>query len=64
MTLPILFLVAILLFSGLFAWWQSGRKSTEGPVRAMMFVGYFWLYTFGLVLLAVLVYWGRQRFFL
>lgn len=63
MSLAIAGLLVIMVVSALAAWWQAGRKTAETPVRIMMFVGYFWLFTFIQLLLAVLGYQGWQRFF-
>lgn len=55
-------LLAILAVSGLGGWLLSRNKPVEKPVKAMLFVGYFWGLAFSLLILAVLAYLGWQRF--
>jgi hypothetical protein len=64
MNMAIAGLLGILLISAVIAWWLVRQKPQERPVKIMMFVGYFWLSTFLQLLLAVLLYFGWQRFFL
>lgn len=61
MPLVILLLLGILAISALTSWWISGRKSTDKPVRVMIFVGYFWLLTFVQIVLVVAGYLLWQR---
>lgn len=57
-------LLGMLAVSSVLAGWLSRRKAAEKPVRVMMFIGYFWLLTFLQLLLATLLYYIGQRFFL
>ncbi|MGD0961305.1 MAG: hypothetical protein ABSB19_15970 [Methylomonas sp.] len=49
-------ILLITLFSGLGGWWLSAGKTTDKPVRIMLFVGYFWLLAFIQLVLAGLGY--------
>ncbi|MGR8929353.1 MAG: hypothetical protein ACU836_01850 [Gammaproteobacteria bacterium] len=63
MNTGLLLLLVVLVLSGLLGWWLAGRKVQEKPVRVMMFVGYFWLFTFLQLALLALLYFVRQHFF-
>ncbi len=55
----LLVVVAISAFGG---WMLIFRKAVEKPVKAMLFVGYFWLLAFVQLILAALAYFLWQRF--
>jgi hypothetical protein len=55
-------LLILTLVSTLGAWWWSAGKTTEKPLRAMMFVGYFWLLAFAQLLLFGLIYTLWQHY--
>ncbi|OAI20451.1 hypothetical protein A1359_03030 [Methylomonas lenta] len=59
----IVYLLGVLLISTGCSWWIIRRKVEEKPVKVMMFVGYFWLFTFGQLLLFTLLYFIYQRFY-
>jgi len=63
MPASIIALLLALVLSALGGWWLSAGKTTEKPVRVMMFVGYFWLLAFVQVLLIALAYFLKQHFF-
>jgi uncharacterized membrane protein YedE/YeeE len=62
MSLALLGLLLMLVVSAVCSWWLAVRKTTEKPVRAMIFIGYFWLLSFVQIMLAVLVYLAWQHF--
>lgn len=61
--MAIVYLLGIFLISSVCSGWIIRRKIEEKPVKVMMFVGYFWLLTFGQLLLFTLLYFIYQRFY-
>ncbi len=62
MSVTIAVLLAVVAVSALGGWLLTFRKSVEKPVKAMLFVGYFWLLAFIQLLLVALAYFVWQRF--
>lgn len=55
-------LLVVVAISALGGWLLTFRKAVEKPVKAMLFVGYFWLLAFIQLLLVALAYFAWQRF--
>lgn len=62
MSVTISGLLAVVAISALGGWLLTFRKPVEKPVKAMMFVGYFWLLGFIQLLLVAGAYYVWQRF--
>lgn len=62
MSVTIAGLLAVIAISATGGWWLSFRKEVEKPVKAMLFVGYFWLLAFVQLLLIAAAYFAWQRF--
>ena len=50
-------LLLIILISALGAWFLMANKAVEKPVKAMLFVGYFWLLAFTQMVLFTAIYY-------
>ena len=62
MSLAIAALLAVVALSALGGWLLSAGKAVEKPVKAMIFVGYFWLLAFVQLLLIASAYFVWRRF--
>ena len=60
MNLAVAGLLVVVAISTIGGWLLSAGKTDEKPVKAMLFVGYFWLLAFvQLLLVAVLIILGN-----
>lgn len=62
MDIAIIGLLIAVAISAVGGWLLCFRNEVEKPVKAMLFVGYFWLLSFIQLLLIALAYFVWQRF--